>query len=211
MSRFADLSLSAFLEAVARSEPTPGGGTASAIAGALGTSLLMMVAGLPRTRTGQQAETIALGEARAALTSLRDRLVAFADADADAFDQVMAAYRLPKGTEADQAGRKGAIQRALHGATAVPLDLLRAAVEAAKLARPVAAYGNASAASDVRVALELVEAAAAGAAANVETNLSALDDEAYRKACATDVVELTNRLTADAAAARAALEPKPRE
>ena len=69
----------------------------------------------------------------------------------------------------------------------------------------MAEYGNRSAASDVRVALELLEAAAAGAAANVEINLVSLDDEGYKKSTASDVLDRTNQLTEDAAAARAAL------
>ena len=75
------------------------------------------------------------------------------------------------------------------------------------MARPIAAHGNRSAVSDVRVALELLEASAAGAAANVEINLVSLDDEGFRKATAADIVELTNKVTEDAAAARAALAP----
>jgi formiminotetrahydrofolate cyclodeaminase len=97
------------------------------------------------------------------------------------------------------------VQRALHTATEAPLDTLRTAVEAGKLARTIAEHGNRSAASDVRVALELLEAAAAGATANVETNITNLNDEAYRKATAGAVVELTNRLTEDVAAARSSL------
>lgn len=204
MPRFADLSISAFLDALASPEPTPGGGTAAAIAGAMGASLLMMVAGL-KTRTDTDREKVALNEARAALTAIRERITALADTDTDAFNQVMTAYRLPKSTEEEKAARKKAIQRALHAATEAPLDTLRTVVDTVKHARTVAEYGNRSATSDVRVALELVEAAAAGAAANVEINLTSMDDEAYRKATAAQILGLTNRLTEDAAAARASL------
>jgi formiminotetrahydrofolate cyclodeaminase len=205
MASFADLSLSAFLDAVANPDPTPGGGTAAAAAGAMGCALLMMVAGLTKSRSDVENEKTALAEARARLVSVRERLMTLADADADAFNQVMAAYRLPKVTDADKLARKQNVQRALRAASDVPLETLRTAVEAMTQAKIVAQYGNRSAASDVRVALELLEAAAAGATANVETNLISLDDEAYRKSAAADVLELTNRLTEDAAAARAAL------
>jgi formiminotetrahydrofolate cyclodeaminase len=117
----------------------------------------------------------------------------------------MAAYKLAKLTEEDKNTRKQAIQLALRRASDVPLDTLRTAAEAMTHAKIVARDGNRSAASDVRVALELIEAAAAGATANVETNLVSLDDEAYRKAVAAEVLELTNKLTEDAAAARTAL------
>jgi formiminotetrahydrofolate cyclodeaminase len=203
--RFADQTVSAFLEALAAPEPTPGGGTASAIAGAMGTALLMMVAGLPRTRANTDAERATLEEARAALAAVRNRLAELADVDADAFAAVMSAYRLPKATDEEKATRRQAVQRALGDATESPLNVLRATAEAARGARLVAALGNRSAVSDVRVALELLEAAAAGAAANVEINLVSLDDQSYRKATAGTVLDLTNQLTEDTAAARAAL------
>src|SRR5688572_18772712 len=74
MSKFVDQPLSGFLDALASAEPTPGGGTAAAIAGAMGVSLLMMVAGLTKPRAGAEAEGVALAEARAALAGIRDRL-----------------------------------------------------------------------------------------------------------------------------------------
>lgn len=207
MPRFADLPLSRFLEALASPDPTPGGGTAAAVAGAMGVSLLSMVAGLRKSRTGSEPERVALAEAGAALASARDRLLALADTDAEAFDQVMAAYRLPKATDEEKQARTQAVHRGTRAATDAPLETLRTVAEAARHARTVAEHGNRSAASDVRVALELLEAAAAGAAANVETNLAGLDDEAFRSQAASDVLERTNRMTEDAAAARAALGP----
>ena len=207
MPRFGDLSVTQFLDALAASTPTPGGGTAAAIAAGIGTALLMMVGGLARSRTNAEEEKAALTEARAALVPLRDRLIYLADADAEAFDRVMIAYRLPKSTDADKALRKQAVQEALKVASTTPLEVLRATTQAVRLARPIAAHGNRSAVSDVRVALELLEASAAGAAANIEINIVSLDDERFRKATAADIVELTNKVTEDAAAARAALAP----
>ena len=206
MPRFADLTVSAFVDALASAEPTPGGGTAAAVAGAMGAGLLMMVAGLSKTRGQADTAKVALAEARASLSSVRDRILALADTDSQAYGHVMDAFRLPKASEAEKGGRREAIQTAMRGATDAPLDTLRTAAEAMKLARTVAEYGNPSAASDVRVALELLEAAAAGATANVDINLSSLTDEAYRKTAASAVVELTNQITEDAAAARSALQ-----
>lgn len=207
MPRFADQTVGAFLDALATPEPTPGGGTASAVAGAMGTALLMMVAGLPRTRANTDAERSTLLEARTAFAMIRTRLADLADVDAGAFTAVMAAYRLPKATDEEKAARRQAVQRALGDATDAPLHVLRATADAMRGARVVAAYGNRSAVSDVRVAIELLEAAAAGAAANVEINLVSLDDDDYRKATAGAVLDLTNQLTENAAAARAALAP----
>ena len=139
------------------------------------------------------------------MASVRDRFVTLAGEDADAFDQVMAAYKLSKATDEEKEVRKQAVQRALRLASDVPLETLRTAVNAMKHAKVVARYGSRSATSDVRVALELLEAAAAGATANIESNLASLDDEAYRKSAAGDVLKLGNELTEDAAAARTAL------
>ncbi len=206
MSKFVDQPLSGFLDALASPEPTPGGGTASAIAGAMGVSLLMMVSGLAKSRGSAEAERVALSEARAALAGLRDRLAGLGDADADAFNQVMAAYRLPKGTDQEKSARKDAIQQALKAATIAPLDTLRAAAEALRLGRVVAQHGNRSATSDVGVGIGLLEAAAKGAAANVRINVGSLLDEAFKASASADVDALQKQSSEDAAAANAALE-----
>ncbi|MEO7157035.1 MAG: cyclodeaminase/cyclohydrolase family protein, partial [Vicinamibacterales bacterium] len=135
--------------------------------------------------------------ARAELEPIAARLTQLADADADAFDAVISAYRLPKATDDDKAVRHAAIQAALHAATVVPLDTLRACAVAIDHARTVAARGNRSASSDVCVAIGLLRAAADGAAANVRINLTSLKDEGFR----TEAEAETARLLADAAAA----------
>ena len=205
MPRFADFTVAQFLDALSSPDPTPGGGTAAAVVGAVGVSLLSMVSGLAKTRHQTEAEAQALAAARTALGGIRERLVTLADTDTEAFNQVMAAYRLPKTTDEEKVARKAAVQRALGAATDAPLETLRAAADAVAQARTVAESGNRSAESDVRVAIELLEAAAASAAANVEINLGGLTDEAYRKATAAQTLEIANRVTEDAASARAAL------
>jgi methenyltetrahydrofolate cyclohydrolase len=208
MPRFVDEPLCRFLDALSNTEPTPGGGTAAAIAGAMGVSLLMMVAGLPRSRAGTHEERAALSEARASLASVRDRFTHLADADTEAFNQVMAAYRLPKGTDEEKSSRKEAIQRALKSATTAPLDTLQVAADAMRLARVVAQHGNRSAVSDVGVGIALVDAAAKGAAANVQINLEGLQDEAFKSSTSADADGVQKQLAKDAAAANAALAAK---
>jgi formiminotetrahydrofolate cyclodeaminase len=205
MPRFADLTLAQFLDALASPEPTPGGGTAAAVAAATGTALLIMVAGLSKTRNRSEEDAAALAAVRTAIGDSRDRLLALADTDSDAFSQVMAAFRLPKGTDGEKQARKQAIQDGFRAATEAPLETLRVVADVVAHAQPVAVHGNPSAESDVRAALELLEAAAAAAAANVEINLLSLDDEAYRKSTAESAVELGNRVTESCAAARGAL------
>ena len=124
---FASMTLSDLLRALASPDPTPGGGTAAAIAGAMGTSLLVMVAGLAKSKSNTDDEKAALAKARAAIEPITSRLTDLADADAASFDAVMAAYRMAKATDEEKIARTSAIQSALRGATEIPLETLRRA------------------------------------------------------------------------------------
>ena len=202
---FTDLTVARFLDALSSPTPTPGGGTGSAIAGAIGTSLLVMVAGLAKSKNNTDDEKAALGRARERLVPLVTHLTKLADADAQSFDQVMAAYKLPKATDAEKAARTQAIQAALQGATTVPLDTLRTCADALAHGRVVAEHGNRSAASDAGVAIELLRAAASGARANVQTNLDGIKDEHFKAATGAEAARLGAAAAKDAAAAMAQL------
>lgn len=166
------------LDAFASSDPTPGGGSASALAGAIGVSLLAMVAGMPKNKTNTPEAREALDQARAQLMELRGKLIALVDHDAAAYDLVVAAYRHPKSTDDDKALRKKAIRDAMRVATEVPLETMRAAVAGMDLAKPIAEHGNPSAISDIGVGLQLLGTAIQGALYNVEINLEGLTDPA---------------------------------
>jgi formiminotetrahydrofolate cyclodeaminase len=202
---FAEFSVEQLLDALASAEPTPGGGTAAAVAGAMGVSLLVMVTKLAKSRNNTDTERLALETARTALTPLGSQLVHLADADAAAFNRVMDAYRAPKGTDDEKAARTRSIQAALEGATVVPLETLRACAGALVHARVVAEHGNRSAASDAGVAVGLLRAAAAGANANVQTNLHGLRNETFKSATAGEAEQLTGAASAAADAAMQAL------
>ena len=184
------MTVSQLLAALASPDPTPGGGTAAAIAGAMGTSLLVMVAGLAKSKNNTDEEKAALASASTAIAPITARLTSLADADAASFDAVMAAYRLPKATDDERTARSAAIQSALRGATKIPLDTLRACAAALEHARAVADYGNRSAESDVGVAIGLLKAAAVGAAANVRANLAGLKDEGFKSATEAETARL---------------------
>ncbi|MEZ5289436.1 MAG: cyclodeaminase/cyclohydrolase family protein [Vicinamibacterales bacterium] len=190
---FSTQTLDQFLEALSRPEPTPGGGTASAVAGAMGTSLLVMVAGLTKTRANTDAEHATLAAVRGSLSPLAPALLQAADRDAEAFDAVMAAFRLPRATDEDKAARKTAIQRAFRAATETPLETLRLVANGMELGETVARLGNPAAASDVKVAAGLLDAAAAGAAANVRINLESLADDDFRTGAGLEVDQLLGR------------------
>jgi formiminotetrahydrofolate cyclodeaminase len=179
MRSYSTLTVTELLDAFASSEPVPGGGSASALAGAVGVSLLMMVAGLPKTRTGTPEERAALGAAAARLRPLRDVLTTLVDRDSEAYTLVLEAFRLPKGTDTEKTIRREAIDRAMRAATDTPLETMRVCEQALHQAVAVAANGVRSAASDAGVGIELLRTALRGAALNVDTNLGDLKDQEY--------------------------------
>lgn len=193
--RFTDL-----LAAFQSPDPTPGGGSAAALGGAVGASLLAMVAGLatPRAQTGE--DTARLAAARVRCAALSYSLAALMDRDSDAYDLVVAAFRSPKSTEAEKTARSLRIQEALRAATEAPLDVMRACAEAIGHATVVATCGNSNASSDVRVGLELLGAGLRGARLNVEVNLASMKDTAFIAAVRSEA----DRLAADAESGQAA-------
>ena len=206
MSSLQTLSLSAVLDRVAAPEPTPGGGSVSAIAGAFGTALAQMVAGLPRTRHDNDDERAVLATLRTPLAELRQRLLALADEDTAAFDRLMAAFRMPKASDDDKIARRAAIQAATHEATTVPLQTAVACARVLDLVGTVAALGNASASSDLLVAMGMLRAAAEGAAANVRINLESITDESFRSDAATRITGVLDEVATHTRAATAALQ-----
>jgi formiminotetrahydrofolate cyclodeaminase len=168
------------LDAFAAPTPTPGGGSAAALAGAVGASLLEMVAAMPKTKSNTPEERAALDAVLPELKSLRSSLTELVDRDAAAYDGVVAAYKLPKATDADKAARKTVIQAAMSLATNVPLQTARAAARLVALGQTVAANGNQNARSDAAVAIHLARTAVAGGLENVEVNLGSNDDDHAR-------------------------------
>ena len=168
-----------FLAAVRSSDPTPGGGSASALAGAMGASLLAMVAGLPKSRAATVEDAARLQAAGARCAGLSVELEGLVDRDSDAYGLVMTAYKKPKGTEDEKAARSAGIQAAMREAIAAPLAVMRACAAAAEQGVVIAGLGNPSAASDAQVGFELLGAGLRGAKLNVETNLGSVKDAEY--------------------------------
>jgi formiminotetrahydrofolate cyclodeaminase len=191
----ADTPVRDLLDAFSSSNPTPGGGSAAALASAVGASLLMMIAGLPKTRGGTVDDRAALASAAAALAGIRQQLTAAIDADTAAYDQVVAAYKLPKGSAEEQAARTSAIQSALRAATDVPLDVVRLSAAALAQGTTVAAHGHRAAASDVGVAVALLRAGLRGAQLNIEINIGSVADAAYVDAVKTETARLSDEAT----------------
>ena len=183
------------IAAFASSEPTPGGGSASALASSLGTSLLVMVASLPRTRNQSEDDRAALTFSAGALTGVQHQLTEAIDADSAAYGQVVAAYRQPKATDGEKSARQAAIERALRLATDVPLGVMRLSVDALKQAQAVAAHGHRAASSDVGVALALLQAGLEGARLNVRVNLGGISDRAYAEAVTAESERLAGQMS----------------
>lgn len=196
------LPLTDLLAAFRSSEPTPGGGSASALAGALGASLLVMVAGLAKPRAETADDVARLSAAGQICATLSTRLSALIDRDSDAYDMVVAAFRMPKGTDEEKKARGSRIQDAMRAATDTPLEVMRGCREAIEQAAVVATFGNRNAASDVQVALELLGAGLRGARANVEINLGSIKDVEFVARAREEAGRLGDEAEAGIAAAR---------
>jgi glutamate formiminotransferase/formiminotetrahydrofolate cyclodeaminase len=164
-----------FLDELSTDSPAPGGGSVAALCGALSGSLTAMVAALTHAKKGwedQQGRMVELGEQA---QQLKDWFTTAVDRDTAAFNQVMAAIRLPRKTEEDLARRAAAIDQANLLAATVPLEVMEHAVAALELAREAAADGNPNSVSDAGVAGICALAAAQGASLNVRINMSQLE------------------------------------
>lgn len=177
--KLTDRTVHELLAAFRASDPTPGGGSAAAVSGAVGASLLTMVAGLPKPGASTVEEIQQLHAAGARCSDLAVRLETLIDRDSDAYDMVVAAYRMPKGTEEEKAVRSARIQDTMRAAIDTPMDVMRACYAGLEQASAIARLGNRNAASDVKVALELLQAGLRGARENVEINLGSVKDQEY--------------------------------
>jgi len=207
---FSEFALIDLLDAFASNTPVPGGGSAAALAGALGVSLLIMAAGLPKSRTGAPEEAADLAEAAARLRPPRDRLVELIDADTNAYRSVMAALKLPKTSDEERSRRSEALQSALKEATDVPLDVLRVCQQALAGGLVVARNGYRVAASDIATAIELLGATMRGTAISIDGNLSSIRDESYTARVKAEREALAADSARDAAQALDAVSESPR-
>lgn len=174
--RVTDDTLEGYLDAVASTAPVPGGGGVSALAGSLSCALGCMVAGLT---VGKRAYADFDAEARSALAScecLRRRMLELSNADAEGFVPVTAALKLPRSTPEEAAARARALDEALLGACAAPIEVLELSLEALEALGSLAEHGSKIAVVDVGVAASLARTAADGAALTVHANARMMSD-----------------------------------
>jgi formiminotetrahydrofolate cyclodeaminase len=190
MTQIKDTAIEPFLDQLASSAATPGGGSAAAIIGAMGAALVGMVCNLT---IGKKKYADVEGEMKDVLAkteALRMQLTGMIQDDVKAFDAVMGAYGMPKETEADKAARDKAIQAALKLATDVPLACARAAREVIDLAAIASDKGNLNVISDAGVGVLAGYAALRSAALNVFTNARMITDKTFAEAKLRELNEL---------------------
>ena len=183
-------SLQSFLDELASSAPTPGGGSAAAIMGAMSAALISMVCNVTLGKKGLEAVAADMDAVRGESEQLRARLTAMVAEDIAAFDGLMAGYRLPKASEEEKSRRAEAIQTSLRAATETPLACARACAEIVALSRRAGEKGFAGVISDAGVGVLAANCALRSAALNVYINAPALKDRAYADAATAEIEKL---------------------
>jgi len=173
------ISVEKFLDDLASAAPTPGGGSAAAIIGAMGAALISMVCNVTLGKKGQESAASEMQAVRDQSEKLRATLTAMVAEDVAAFDALMAAYRLPKGTEEEKGRRLEAIQSSLRGATETPLACARACAEVIALSKRAGEHGFAGVISDAGVGVLAAHTALRSCALNVFINAPSLKDRAF--------------------------------
>lgn len=204
---FKKQTLENFVNVLKSSEPVPGGGSAAALSGALGAALLSMVGEITMGKKKPEDKT-PIENALAVVLPLVDKFLDLIEEDAEAFDAVMVAFRMPKETDEEQAERSRAIEAATIVAADVPLVTARTALEAARAAKDLAEFGSKSAISDVACGVLMLESAFKGAIYNVKINVPGISDEEVVKRLENEVDELSAGMAAAAEAARLKAEER---
>lgn len=188
-TRLNELSVADLVARLATDDPVPGGGHASALAGAMGAALVQMVVELTAGRSASPDEKAALTEIRGAAASLQSELLRLAEADSAAYASVVAARRMSRGTELEIESRRVQLDAAIREATRAPMYTAGRAEGVLELAERLAPIGSRHAISDVGVAGHLAAAAIRGAALNVEINLPYLTGDEDLAATARQTVD----------------------
>ncbi len=209
--RLVDLTLRGFVEETASESPAPGGGSVAAAVGALGAALGTMVANLSSHKRGWDERWEEFSEVAERGKAFHDRLLALVDADTDAFDALMAAWRLPKGGEAEEAAKEEAVQAAVLAAVEVPLSVMREALASMDVAAEMAEKGLPASVSDAGVAALCARAAVRAAGLNVRINLPQLADEERAEAIRREAAALEEEAERREAAVLARVDEALRE
>ena len=168
-----------FLEELASESPAPGGGSVAALSASLAAGLTTMVANLTFDKKGYESQKAMMGAVRMRSTKLRERLIELVDEDTAAFNEIMAAYKMPKGNDGDKKKRSEAIQTATKHAADVPFEVAKISNELLKLTHVIAEKGNKNAITDAGSAALMADAAIQMASMNVRINMQSIKDKKF--------------------------------
>jgi formiminotetrahydrofolate cyclodeaminase len=202
-----DVSLRDFIEAVGSADAAHGAVSTAAVAGGLGSSLLLMVAVLPQTRSDSVADRAKLVEAATALTSVRQQLMETIETETAV--KLFTARNMPQASEAQRSERLAAIQLALRAAADVPLEVMRLCAQGLALAVTVAAHGARAASADLQLGVALLQAGFDGARSSLEGKLTSFTDPAYVASAVDEIGRLTGETIASTRAAESWLKALP--
>jgi formiminotetrahydrofolate cyclodeaminase len=176
---YAEKPLRFFLDKLCSDSPEPGGGSASALVGAVAASLAGMLAALTVNKKGYEQVKGEMEGHYTAAQALKEDLLALLQKDTEAFDDASKAFKMPKDTEEQKKKRAEAIEAGLKKATEVPLSVMEKGLEVSRLAQKVLKKGNEMAITDGAISALFAEAAAIGGMINVRINFSWMKDKAY--------------------------------
>lgn len=202
------MSLSDFATETSSESPAPGGGSISAYVGALGAALGGMVANLSSHKRGWDDRWEHFSDWAERAQILERELVDLVDKDTDAFNGIMAAFRLPKGSEAEKAARKEAIAEATRQAILVPFQVMKACMASLPLLEEMAKEGNPNSISDVGVGMLCARAALRGAYLNVKINSKGMESDSIVSDCLQEGAVMLDKMQAAETAVLAIVETK---
>ena len=174
-----ELTIKEFINKVISNDPVPGGGSVSALNGALAGALAAMVANLTIGRKKYAEVNDIMVELSSRFEKLSSRLIEDVDRDSDAYNRVFAAFKMPKETNEEKQARSEAIQRETKYAAQVPMEVARAVYEVLPMIDTVAQKGNSNAVTDACVSMMCARTAILGALLNVRINLTSIKDETF--------------------------------
>lgn len=185
-----DKSVRVFLEELASRVPVPGGGSVAALSASLASALTEMVANLTIGRKGFEEVEEEMKKISQGSSNYREKFLKDIDKDAEVFDKVMGAFKLPKNTPEETENRKQIIQKEFKNAALVPLEVAKDAVKLMEFTSKVVEKGNKNAISDGAVATMMARTAVLGALYNVKINLQSIKDEDFVSQISKQVYEL---------------------
>jgi formiminotetrahydrofolate cyclodeaminase len=203
----AEVTLRDFIMAVGSAEEAHGAVSAAAVAGGLGTSLLLMVATLPQTRSDSVVDRAKLVAAATALSGVQQQLIETIETETAV--KLFAARNMPQASDAERSERQAAIQLALRASADVPLEVMRLCAQGLELAAIVARHGARAASADAQSGVTLLRAGFDGARANLEGKLSSFTDATYITAIVDEIVRLSDETATATQTAASLLEVPP--